>query len=342
MKKVFAVTAAIVLLSMGLAAQANVFNLGSGFTNLETVTVGDPGNAGQVSGARVCGSVSYTYNIGKYEVTAKQYADFLNNKAKYADEPHGLYAGAGSIQRSGGGTVIDPYVYTVANDRANRPVTHVSFWDACRFVNWLGNGQGSGDTETGAYTLTGCNEADGRTIRRNAGAKWAVTNEDEWYKAAYYKGGGPNAGYWLFPTRSNSAPSSVGSDGYTDPGNHANYLAYPYSYTIGAPYYTTQVGEFENSASAYGTFDQGGNVWEWNETLFYGLDANMRGLRGSSFNLYDSNMIASDRSSGGGPTYETSFLGFRVSQVTPVPEPSSLIALAGGLISLLGIRRRRA
>ena len=25
------------------------------------------------------------------------------------------------------------------------------------------------------------------------------------------------------------------------------------------------MGEFENSESPYGTFDQGGNVWEWNE-----------------------------------------------------------------------------
>ena len=37
-------------------------------------------------------------------------------------------------------------------------------------------------------------------------------------------------------------------------------------FTIGEPYCTTEVGEFENSASPYGTFDQGGNVWEWNET----------------------------------------------------------------------------
>ena len=38
-------------------------------------------------------------------------------------------------------------------------------------------------------------------------------------------------------------------------------------YTIGSPYYTTEVGEFENSESPYGTFDQGGNIWEWNETV---------------------------------------------------------------------------
>ena len=34
-------------------------------------------------------------------------------------------------------------------------MNYVSFYDALRFANWLNNGQGSGDTETGAYTLLG-------------------------------------------------------------------------------------------------------------------------------------------------------------------------------------------
>ena len=51
MNKVFAVAAALALLCLGSLAQADVFNLGPGLTNLETVTVGDPGNAGELSGA---------------------------------------------------------------------------------------------------------------------------------------------------------------------------------------------------------------------------------------------------------------------------------------------------
>ena len=50
------------------------------------VTVGNPGNVGEASGwgrdnggpERICGSVAYAYNIGKYEVTAGQYTAFLN------------------------------------------------------------------------------------------------------------------------------------------------------------------------------------------------------------------------------------------------------------------------
>ena len=79
MKKVFAVTAAIVLLSMGLAAQANI--------TIETVPVGDPANAADWYGAGY-GAVSYTYNIGKDEVTTAQDREFLNPKAQ--SDPYGL------------------------------------------------------------------------------------------------------------------------------------------------------------------------------------------------------------------------------------------------------------
>jgi formylglycine-generating enzyme required for sulfatase activity len=291
------------------------------------------------------GSVSYTYNIGKYEVTTGQYTAFLNAVA--ATDMYGLYSTymdtsvysyGCNIKRTGNS---GSYSYSVASDWANRPVNFVSFWDSCRFANWLHNGQPTGlqtaaTTERGAYTLDGYTGQDGRTIGRNAGAKWAVTSEDEWYKAAYYKSGGTNAGYWLYPTKSDTAPSNLGSDGYTDPGNHASY-----AYTIGSPYYRTNVGEFENSASPYGTFDQGGNVWEWNEAIPYisGSYA-YRGLRGGSFSGDGSTLRSSTRDfSSPDPHYEDCSVGFRVSEV---PEPSSIIALVGGLVGLLGIRRRRA
>ncbi|MBN1458499.1 MAG: SUMF1/EgtB/PvdO family nonheme iron enzyme [Armatimonadetes bacterium] len=364
MKKVFAVTAALVLLCLGSLAQAAI--------TIDTVTVGNAGNTGELSGSggtsRICGGVAYTYNIGKYEVTAKQYTDFLNSKAKCDGDPYGLYNTAmgdpsGSlgcnIQRSGGGTVANPYTYSVANDWANRPVNYVSYWDACRFANWLSNGQGTGPTETGTYTLGGYNGIDGHTIQRNAGWSWAVTSEDEWYKAAYYKGGSTSAGYWDYPMQSDipGTPSNdiTGPDG----GNNANF--YQDGYAIGSPYYRTEVGEFENSESAYGTFDQGGNVWEWNEAIvflgagYFGSQSSpvaYRGLRGDGFSpsifgnqysylhaSYRSNDLLNGEFFGGYPLFEGSNMGFRVSAV---PEPSSLIALAGGLLSLLGIRRRRA
>ena len=46
---------------------------------IETVPVGNPGNADDVvTGFGFYGAVDYVYNIGKYEVTAAQYTEFLN------------------------------------------------------------------------------------------------------------------------------------------------------------------------------------------------------------------------------------------------------------------------
>ena len=64
---------------------------------IEMVSVGNPGNAGEWSGAssgpfppaRISGAVGYTYNIGKYEVTAGQYTEFLNAVAGV--DTYGLY-----------------------------------------------------------------------------------------------------------------------------------------------------------------------------------------------------------------------------------------------------------
>jgi sulfatase modifying factor 1 len=351
MKERFAATAALALLCLGSSARANVFDLGPGLTDLKTVFVGDPGNTSDtqimIDGTTGYGGVGYSYRMGTYEVTAGQYCDFLNHKAK--SDPHALYNPnmdsdvnqyGCNIKRTG---ASDSYTYSVTSDWANRPVNFVSYWDACRFANWLHNGQRDGDTETGAYTMNGYTGTDGRWIQRNPGAAWFVPSEDEWYKAAYYKGGGTNAGYWDYPTQSDSMPSNALIE--PDPGNNANT-----NYTIGYPYYRTNVGEFENSETAYGTYDQGGNVYEFNEALLP-AGSSCRGVRGSFFSgtpLGDFDSLHAYFRHYIGPSEEEQFDGFRVAAAATVPEPSSLLALAGSLVSVLGglgrgglVRRRR-
>ncbi|NUQ78036.1 MAG: SUMF1/EgtB/PvdO family nonheme iron enzyme [Polyangiaceae bacterium] len=138
---------------------------------LETVTVGNPGNAAADSGnvtytlnspAYGYGHVDYVYQIGKYEVTLAQYAAFLNAVAAVPPDPvvAGLWhsiqetdLNTAGIARSGAGTGDEPYVYTNLGE-GSRPVTYVSFNDAARFANWLHNGATTGASiSDGAYRI---------------------------------------------------------------------------------------------------------------------------------------------------------------------------------------------
>jgi len=332
---------AAVLLAAG-AAQADI--------TIETVPVGNAGNAADAPGY---GAVSYEYNIGKYEVTAGQYKDFLNAVA--ATDTYGLYNA--SMDSSGYGCQITRlgtsgnFYYDFSGrpsgteaDWANRPVNYVRWYDTLRFANWMTNGQGTGDTESGSYTITGGGANSGTVTIPTAAqrATWStgaksyflLTSEDEWYKAAYHdKNAVLAATYFDCPTSSNTAPSNDLVEP-TDPGNNATF--YDNGYTIGSPYYRTEVGAHENSDSPYGTFDQGGNVWEWNEALISG---SRRGLRGGSFIDGDGSgysLRASYRNYNLSPTAESYGFGFRVSVV---PEPATLALLALG--GLAFIRRRR-
>jgi formylglycine-generating enzyme required for sulfatase activity len=275
--------------------------------NIVTNAVGDVGNAADVTGY---GAVGYEYAIGRYEVTNAQYAAFLNAKA--ATDVHGLYnadmaGGRGGIVRSGS---EGSYAYSTVSGRDNWSVNFVSFWDAARFANWLSNGQGNGDTETGTYTLTASGIAN-NAVSRNPGSTWAITSEDEWYKAAYYKGGSLTAGYWLYGTASDAITTAM-----------ANYDS-----SIGN---VTSVGSYSFS-SAYGAFDMAGNAWEWNEAVI----GNNRGRRGGSYVNLAINLAATSRSGGDLPGMEAAYLGFRM---TLVPGPSSVFVLA---LTALGVRGRR-
>ncbi len=310
---------------------------------IDVVHVGDPGNAADIS----FGSVDYSYNIGKYEVSNAEYVEFLNAVAAVGD-PQGLYAtemgdgwrGTGGIARSGSGTAGDPWVYSPRDDRANRPVNYVSFWDACRFVNWLHNGQPSGGqdrstTEDGVYFLNGVADPVNATVGRKPDWTWAVTSEDEWYKAAYYKGGGTDAGYWDYPTQSDAPPTPELPPG-TDPLNgSANYDDGGW---VDTTFYTTERGAYGTAGGAYGTFDQAGNVWEWNETVSGPFDW-FRGLRGGSFDDGERNLRPSYPDAIP-PLLEYYDRGFRV---VSVPEPGSITLLLAGAAGLLGYawRRRR-
>jgi sulfatase modifying factor 1 len=201
------------------------------------------------------------------------------------------------------------------------------------------NGQGSGSTETGAYTLNGATSGDAPA--RNAGAEFYIPTENEWYKAAYYKGGGTDAGYWDYATQSDTIPGNA----IGPLTNQANFYTGTYAVTQSSDYwesqnYLTEVGAFSGSESAYGTFDQSGNVYEWND-LTGTTAGSSRGLRGG-FWSYDAFDLSSSGRGTDDPSIEFSFIGFRLASPVAVPEPSTwVMGLAGIACAGWGAYRRR-
>jgi formylglycine-generating enzyme required for sulfatase activity len=283
------------------------------------VSIEDVGNPADTTDY---GAVGYAYRIGKYDVTQGQYAAFLNAVA--ATDTYNLYntrmatdLNVAGISRSG---ASGSYTYAAIGS-GNRPVSYLSWFDTARFANWMQNGQPTGPqtaatTEQGAYTLNGLTR-DGLAISKNADAQYWIPDENEWYKAAYYDaslnlGAG---GYWQYPTRSNTAPgNTVG----TSP-NQANIWKTVFSVTQSATYsnaqnYLTDVGSYSGSASYYGTFDQGGEVLQWNDTVI----GSGRGLRGGSWPGSASFLLSSNRPNVD-PSFEREDYGFRLAAMTRPP-----------------------
>ncbi len=325
---------AAALAAAAVSAQANVFQMPSGQTSLSFVSVGDPNNPPDPATGSLYGSVSYTYQMGKYDVTMAQYTEFLNAVAK--TDPYGLYNsgmtnGFGyfpfGVSQSGSPGSLS-YSVTGSNPQAgNMPMTCVSWGDAARFSNWLDNGQptapeGTGTTETGAYTLNG-DTTNLTTETRNPGAKYFIPSENEWYKAAYYDPtlNGGAGGYWTYPTKSNTAPinslilsATSNNDANWGDADPTNLL--------------TPVGEFEDSPSPFGAYDMGGNVYQWNEA---NISGSFRGLRGGAWDFADSpDALASSIRDSGDPAIESYGIGFRVASV---PEPGSIALLLAGAVA---------
>ncbi|MCX6867364.1 MAG: SUMF1/EgtB/PvdO family nonheme iron enzyme [Verrucomicrobia bacterium] len=326
------------ILTLGLAVLADVSLVtpALAFVNIEWVSVGNVGNAPDPATGSVYGAVSHAYQIARNETTISQYAEFLNAVAK--TDTYGLYnTSMASVSYIAGITRVGDsgsYSYAPVAGTGNKPISYVNWFAAARFCNWMHNGQQTGagaaalTAETGAYTLNGATSG---IITKNVGATVWIPSESEWYKAAYYdpnKGGAGVGGYWAYATQSNA----LGGNTIGNP-NSANYYFGGY---VGYPGMAlTDVGAYGvNSDSAYGTNDQGGNVYEWNDAVISG---SRRGLRGGAWsNLGDSDLASSGRD-GNAPSLEGNGVGFRVASV---PEPSALVLtmlFSAGLVC----RRRR-
>jgi formylglycine-generating enzyme required for sulfatase activity len=294
--------------------------------------------------------VEYVYRISKHEVTNTQYTEFLNAVDPSGTNARMLYNTSMSSNPRGGinfdNGAANGSKFQVKPGRENNPVNYVSFTDAMRFTNWLQNGQGSGSTESGVYAIR-----NGLSEIRNAAATYFIPSESEWYKAAYHKNDGATANYWDYPTSTDVVPFSDQPPGSGAPtqSNTANFQhndgvanGYDDGFAVTgssilnfAQNYLTDVGSYSASVSPYGTLDQGGNVFEWNEAVY---DSH-RGVRGGDFFLSSEVLAASARFFPPNQSGEDDVLGFRVA--SRIPEPSTALL---GLIAAAGLmpwRRRR-
>lgn len=237
--------------------------------DIEFVSIGNVGNAADTTGY---GLVDHNYRIGKYEITANQW-QIIN--AVTGISGSGCWGG-------------------------NQPAASISWYNAAQFCNYLT----SGDKFSGVYNFDQSGNFLG--IDRNSAilsynTVYVIPTEDEWYKAAYYKGNR----YSMYANGTNEAPSK--SD-----------TCYGQDVPANGPWNVGTGMQEQN-----GTFDMMGNVWEWNETL---VDNVTRGFRGDSFNGTGYYLASSARAAHD-PALGYFNMGFRVASV---PEPATLLVFGVG------------
>ena len=268
--------------------------------------IGNPNNAADTTGnPNPVGSVSYMYNLGKYEVSRD-----MITKANTA----------GSL----GISLQDMSPRGAMYNGMDRPATGITWYEAAKYVNWLNTSTGGTAAYkfdgSGSFQLWSVGDAgyNANNLFRNSLAKYVIASRDEWYKGAY---GSPSGTWYDYATGSDLKPTAVAS------GTAANTAVYNGQ---SGPADITSAG----GLSAYGTMGQTGNVYEWNETAYDGINntaGENRDLVGGVW-MQSVNLDSSFRTGTIVYTY-----GFRVAMV---PEPSALSLFAVGLGGLAVLRRR--
>ena len=295
------------------------FGTGGNTFGMEFVEIGSPGNADDTTGnPNPAGSVAYTYQMGKFEVSEDMITKYNAN--------FGTANSLAITQDARGG---------------DKPATSVSWNEAARFTNWLNTSTGG----TEAYKFgptTGVNDNialwtsgdagyDANNPFRNSLATYVLPSMDEWYKAAYYDPS--TSSYFDYATGSNTAPTAVAS-----------------GTTAGTAVYSGQTGPADvnlaGGLSPFGIMGLGGNVYEWEETsldLSNGVGSSARVFRGGYWASGSVGLSSSTRYSID-PVDEGDDVGFRVaslSSTAAVPEPGSFALLLTGLAGLGWYKRKR-
>ena len=334
-KRTTLVLAALICLVSPLAASA---------ITVDTVPVGNPGNANDPATGSLYGGVAYNYSIGKYDVTVGQYTAFLNAVA--ATDTYALYNPAmatdlniAGIARSGSS---GSYTYSVIGS-ANHPITYVSWGDAARFSNWLNNGQPTGlenasTTEAGAYTLNGAiKNAALNAVTRNAGAQWFIPTGKRVVQGGLLRSGG-GALLELCDRHEHDADLSARRQ-HTE---HSEFLWRHHRHICR--------NRFDELRFQPKLFDRRGSLHGLGEPLRYvrpgrgcvsverSVNQRLGSGRRRGFVVRHLGQPAVRRSGGFNPSDGYNSIGFRVATV---PEPSSAVLAALGWLGTVWRRRTR-
>jgi len=316
--------------TLATAAVTSVFGAGANQFTMTFETIGNPGNAPDTSGVpNPAGAVGYSFLMSKYEVSRDMIQKFNNSQ--------GLVI-----------TMQDMTVY--GGNSINKPATGVTWNEAARFVNWLNTSSGSfaayrypnGDVNEDIKLWDSVNtpdDYDSANPFRSRRAKYFLPSFDEWYKAAYYDPNKPGgAGYWDYPTASDSEPTAVTNG--TSPGT-AVYTTVNLSQV--GPADITDAG----GLSPYGIMALGGNAYEWQESAFdlnNNLAGEFRAFRGGDWSSTH-HFLRNVNWSSIAPSDFDYNIGFRVAAnldgPPSVPEPTSMAMVFLGLGAYLGKRWTR-
>lgn len=320
-----------------------------------SLTFSNVGNAGNAANTYLAaagfGAVDYSFDIGTYEISQKM-IDVYNE----------LY---GSLPENTDSSID---YYTVKGVSTDMPATRITWNEAAMFVNWLNISSGG----FAAYNMVGgvlgsinpwseddVDDYDPSNPYRSKRAVYVLPTRDEWHKAAYYDPtlNGGLGGYRIYATSVSTAPTGV--SGGTSIENSAVYKQ-----NVGSPSAITSAG----GLSYYGAMAMNGNASEWTESPVASgpsgailssdfTSAADRYVTGGAWGHTNALSLASN-------TYQTytagrslDMVGFRVARVSvtgggdggsvsgfsSVPEPSSMVFIAGvAVVKLRKLLRRKS
>lgn len=319
-------------LALTLGIFASPVLAGSPDDLFDWVTVGNPGNASAPGRDPGAGSVDYTYRITQSPVTAERWFDFVRAYQPYYTGDPASWTFIGRMVTIDTNAPPGPngeVTYMLPQSRAHHATTSGLEFVA-RYCNWLHNGQvneqwafesGVYDTSTFYYDTFGLGQHD---FNRSKDARFWIPSFSEMLKAAHYdpEANDGTGGWWQYSNRSDT-PLRIGRP--EDGGE-----------TIGdlVPNLEWDVGQYPNTASAYGLLDFTGSVYQWTSDF---EDTHARAV--GSFAGSDMFWVNFDGSLLFGPHTAPIGLGhlygFRIA--SNIPAPSCLVALVAGITY---VRRR--